>query len=126
MHKSQFGGLIIDCRTDDLDQAAAFWSAALGLKAVTDPRTEEAKYRRLETGPEDLEIEVQKVDHESRVHIDIETDNIEAEATRLESMGAKRIARVHSWLVMEAPTGQRFCLVKPYHARFDETANSWG
>ena len=31
MHKSRLGGLIIDCRTDDLDAAADFWSQALGL-----------------------------------------------------------------------------------------------
>jgi predicted enzyme related to lactoylglutathione lyase len=125
MHKSQLGGFIIDCKTDDLEQAAAFWSAALGLEAFADPRTDETMYRRLITGPDDLEIEVQKVDHESRVHLDIETDDIEAEARRLESKGAKRISRVHSWLVMEAPTGQRFCLVKPYHAKFQQTANTW-
>lgn len=126
MHKSQLGGFIIDCNTDDLDQAASFWSAALGLVAIADPRSDEALYRRLETRPEDLEIEVQKVDHPSRVHLDIETDDVGAEVARLERLGAKRISAVHSWVVMEAPTGQRFCLVKPYHSRFDETANSWG
>ena len=33
MHRSRLGGLIIDCRTDDLEGAARFWSAALGLPA---------------------------------------------------------------------------------------------
>lgn len=125
MHKSQLGGFIIDCNTDDLDQAASFWSAALGLVAIADPRSEEASYRRLETRPEDLEIEVQKVDHPSRVHLDIETDDVGAEVARLERLGAKRISAVHSWVVMEAPTGQRFCVVKSHHANFDQTANSW-
>jgi hypothetical protein len=125
MHKSQLGGFIIDCNTDDLDQAASFWSAALGLVAIADPRSEEASYRRLETRPEDLEIEVQKVDHPSRVHLDIETDDVGAEVARLERLGAKRISAVHSWVVMEAPTGQRFCVVKSHHANFDQTAHSW-
>lgn len=125
MHKSQLGGFIIDCNTDDLDQAASFWSAALGLVAIADPRSDEALYRRLETRPEDLEIEVQKVDHPSRVHLDIETDDVGAEVSRLERLGAKRISAVHSWVVMEAPTGQRFCVVKSHHANFDQTAHSW-
>lgn len=125
MHKSQLGGFIIDCNTDDLDQAASFWSAALGLVAIADPRSDEALYRRLETRPEDLEIEVQKVDHPSRVHLDIETDDVGAEVARLERLGAKRISAVHSWVVMEAPTGQRFCVVKSHHANFDQTAHSW-
>jgi predicted enzyme related to lactoylglutathione lyase len=125
MHKSQLAGFIIDCQTEDLDGAAAFWSAALGLNAVADPDSDESKYRRLDTRPEEMVIEVQKVDHGSRVHLDIETDNIEAEVKRLESLGARRVSDVHSWVVMEAPSGQRFCIVNPQRAGFDQTANNW-
>jgi predicted enzyme related to lactoylglutathione lyase len=125
MHKSQLGGFIIDCQTEDLDRAAAFWSAALGLRAIADPRSDDARYRRLETRPSELEIEVQKVDHESRVHLDIETDDIPAEVERLEKLGARRIGKVHSWVIMEAPTGQRFCIVNAQRANFDRAANHW-
>lgn len=125
MHKSQLAGFIIDCQTDDLDQAADFWSAALGIKAITDPRSDEAMYRRLETKPEDMHIEIQKVDHPSRVHLDIETDDVLAEVARLEKLGAKQVGKVHSWVVMEAPTGQRLCVVKKFRDGFDNTANSW-
>ena len=31
MHKSKLGGFIIDCQTQDLDHAAEFWGAALGM-----------------------------------------------------------------------------------------------
>lgn len=125
MHKSQLAGFIIDCQTDDIDQAATFWSVALGLKAEADPKVDESIYRQLETGPEGLHIEVQKVDHSSRVHLDIETDNIEAEVARLEGLGASRIADIHTWVVMEAPTGQRFCVVNPQRANFSQSANTW-
>ena len=77
------------------------------------------------TQPEDLHIEVQKVEHDSRVHIDIETDDIEAEVHRLEKLGARRVAYVKRWWVMEAPTGQRFCVVRPQRPDFDHRANSW-
>jgi len=125
MHKSQLAGLIIDCQSDDIDQAAAFWSTALGLKAESDPRADESRYRHLETQAEEMHIDVQMVNHGSRVHLDIETDNIVAEVARLESLGARHITNIHSWVVMEAPTGQRFCLVKPQRANFDQTANIW-
>lgn len=125
MHKSQFAGLIIDCKTDDLDGAAAFWSRALGMKAITDPRSDESLYRRLETREEQPDIEVQKVDHESRVHLDIETDDVAAEVRRLEGLGAKTVAKVHSWVVMEAPTGQRFCVVRNFTEGFEQKANQW-
>jgi len=125
MHKSQLAGFIIDCKTDDLDGAADFWSGALGIPAIADPRSDEALYRRLDTQPEDMHIEIQKVDHPSRVHLDIETDDVPAEVARLEGLGAKRVAAVHSWVVMEAPTGQRFCVVKAFRDGFDQTANRW-
>ena len=125
MHKSQLAGFIIDCQTDDLEAAAAFWGAALGLatERLQDPA--EATYVRLDTDPADLHIEVQRVGHPSRVHLDIETDDIEAEVRRLEALGARRIAKVRTWVVMEAPTGQRFCVVRAGRANFADQANSW-
>jgi predicted enzyme related to lactoylglutathione lyase len=125
MHRSRLAGFILDCRTDDLEQAAQFWSAALGVPLK--PAAEEASpiYRQLLTGPNDLHMEVQKVEHESRVHIDIETDDIEAEVRRLEALGAKRVASVATWCVMQAPTGQKFCIVRPQRADFKEHANVW-
>ncbi len=125
MHKSRLGGLIIDCKTDDLDSAGLFWSRALGLdiKPVTHPV--DNQYVSLNTPGNDIHIEVQQVEHDSRVHIDIETDDIEAEALRLEKLGARRVKKVKSWLVMEAPTGQRFCLVGPQRSEFESQANHW-
>ena len=125
MHKSRLAGFIIDCHTEDLDAAARFWGAALGLEPESPAAAAEALYRRLNTGPADLHIEVQQVRHESRVHLDIEADDIEAEAKRLEALGARRIANVNTWVVMQAPTGQRFCIVRVQRSDFDAHANRW-
>jgi len=65
---------------------------------------------------------VQQVDHASRVHLDIETDDVEAEVTRLEALGAKRVAQVKTWWVLEAPTGQRFCVIRPQREDFEARA----
>ena len=81
MHKSRLAGFIIDCQTEDLEAAAAFWSAALGLKAESVPG--ETLYRTLRTDSDQPHLEVQKVGHPSRVHLDIETDDIEAEVRLL-------------------------------------------
>ncbi|MGH8136100.1 MAG: VOC family protein, partial [Steroidobacteraceae bacterium] len=105
MHKSRLAGFIIDCRTDDLKSAAAFWSTALGMDTHALPGQEGDKYVRLVDPTDRLHIEVQTVDHDSRVHLDIEADDVEAEVRRLEKLGAKRIAQVHTWWVMQAPTG---------------------
>jgi predicted enzyme related to lactoylglutathione lyase len=120
-HRSRLGGFIIDCRTGDLASAAEFWSRALGSE--TRPGEDEL-YVRLE--PQGgLHAEVQKVDHPSRVHIDIETDDVVAEVARLERLGATRVAEVKDWVVMEAPTGHRFCVVPAQTEDFEREANTW-
>jgi len=125
MHKSRLGGLIIDCNTEDLEMAATFWTQALGYEAVSSSDPDDENYTPLKTGPNDLAIELQKVTHPSRVHIDIETDDVEAEVVRLKALGAKRIKKVSSWWVMEAPTGHRLCVIKEQKQSFGELANKW-
>ena len=125
MHKSKLAGFIIDCDTDDLDRAAHFWSGALGMPVRELPADEAGRYKKLDDSQHGLHIEVQKVSHPGRVHLDIETDDIEAEVRRLEKLGAKRVRAVHSWWVMEAPTGQRFCVVRADSASFAQLATSW-
>jgi hypothetical protein len=104
-------GFIIDCRTGELADAASFWSAALGMPQQAQ---EGGKYIPLAADARDLQIEVQRVAHESRVHLDIESDDVAAEVARLEQLGAKQAPQDHrgTWIVMDAPTGQRFCVVR--------------
>jgi predicted enzyme related to lactoylglutathione lyase len=125
MHKSRLAGFIIDCQTDDLDAAGRFWSQALGYSLRKSTAGEDTLYKLLDTPSDDLHIEVQAVDHPSRVHLDIEADDIEAEVKRLEKLGAKRVANIKTWVVMEAPTGQRFCVVRVQRSDFAENANTW-
>lgn len=125
MHKSRLGTIVIDCETDDVAAAADFWAQALGCasRPVGDPA--DPKYRQLETAPGQPTVLVQAVSHPSRVHLDIETDDVDAEVARLERLGARRVAQVKRWWVMEAPTGQRFCVVRPQRPDFEAGANVW-
>ncbi|ALN93191.1 VOC family protein [Lysobacter gummosus] len=124
-HRSRLAGFIIDCETDDIDTAASFWSAALGLARVDTYDDEGAQYAQLANAAGELHVEVQKVDHPSRVHLDIESDDLDAEAERLEKLGAKRIKFVKRWWVMEAPTGHRFCIVRMKHPELGSPPNVW-
>ena len=124
-HRSRLAGFIIDSQVDDLHAASAFWSAALGLKVTHPDDGDLGLYDKFEPGPGGLHIEVQKVDHPSRVHLDIETDDVDAEADRLEKLGARKIAFVKRWWVMEAPTGQRFCVVRMKHPERGSPAKEW-
>src|SRR5512140_3633884 len=109
MHRSRLAGFILDCKDTEPSRAASFWSRALGMPSLG---ADGELYERLDATARDLVVEVQKVAHESRVHVDIESDDVEEEAARLEALGAKRVGKVKTWWVMEAPTGQRFCVVR--------------
>jgi len=125
MHKSRLVAYVIDCQVDELDAATTFWSRALGREAKpADPGS--PKYRELAARPEEPMVLVQRVDHDSRIHLDIETDDLDAEVARLESLGAKRVGFVQRWWVMEAPSGHRFCVVNPQRGPLEgDTVNVW-
>jgi predicted enzyme related to lactoylglutathione lyase len=125
MHRSKLAGFIIDCRGDDVHAASAFWSGALGMQRRGLDGSEGDNYVRLLDTQHGLHVEVQKVTHDSRVHLDIETDDIEAEVRRLETLGAKRVKQIRTWWVMEAPTGQRFCVVHTQSPDFERLATVW-
>ena len=79
----------------------------------------------LETPADEISVQIQRVGHESRIHLDIETDDIAAEVARLEKLGATVDMRMERWVVMRAPTGQRFCVVRVQRDGFEKDANSW-
>ena len=68
---------------------------------------------------------IQRVEHDPRVHLDIETDDKEAEAARLIALGAKPVGKVKNWHVLEGPSGHRFCLIGPTRNGFEDKANVW-
>ena len=79
----------------------------------------------LETPPGEWSVQIQRVEHESRIHLDIETDDIPAEVARLEKLGATVDTRMERWVVMRAPSGQRFCVVRVQRAGFPDGATIW-
>jgi predicted enzyme related to lactoylglutathione lyase len=117
--------MLIDCKTADVDEAANFWSQALGRAIDPEHPGSRGDYLMLETPPDEPIVQIQRVAHESRVHIDIETDDIPAEVMRLEKLGAKVVTRLERWVVMAAPTGQRFCVVRVQRPGFPKNANRW-
>ena len=125
MHQSGLGGLIIDCRTDDLDGEAQFWSKALGYEIRLSDDPDDANYVVLDTRDGEPYIELQTVEHPSRVHLDIKTDDLEAEVQHLETLGATRVKKVKHWWVLEAPSGHRFCVISLHPGQNVGRLNRW-
>jgi len=103
MHRSRINGLLIDCKIEDIDAAARFWAEALGRPVDPNHPGSRGNYRMLETPPGD----------------------IPAEVARIEKLGAKIDTRMERWVVMRAPTGQRFCVVRVQRAGFPGNATAW-
>lgn len=126
MHHSRLCALVLDCQVDDLEPAARFWSGALGKPIDKLDEDGDGRYAALATADDEPIILLQKVEHESRVHLDIETDDLDAEVARLQALGARAIAFVRErWWVMQAPTGHRFCVVQKQRERFGPHLNRW-
>ncbi|OLO07584.1 glyoxalase [Salinicola sp. MH3R3-1] len=123
MHRSRLAALVIDSQREEKSSAIDFWAGALGWPGH---ETDE-KYGKLATPSDQPDVLIQQVDHPSRVHLDIETDDIDAEVARLEKLGATVVERLERWTVMEAPTGHRFCVVHPQRSDFDDadSVNVW-
>jgi predicted enzyme related to lactoylglutathione lyase len=108
-------GLVLDCA--DPARLAEFWAPALdyvslgsvGSYAVLVPNGRPGPKLLLQQVPEAKAVK-------NRMHLDIETRDIEDEATRLEGLGATRVQddQVHehgtNWVLMADPEGNEFCV----------------
>jgi hypothetical protein len=124
VHRSRLSTILID--TPDADAASAFWSAALGAEAR--PAAGEEQFTRLVGAIPGLVTSVQRLDEgEPRIHVDIETDDPDAETARLLALGATEVSRWLGCRVLRAPGGHLLCVI-PLHSDPDEfaaAANVW-
>ena len=125
MHRSRLTSIVIDCAERDYESGAAFWSAALGRDAVVrDERFSSLRGRLGGDGSPYLGL--QRVPAAERaIHLDIETDDVAAEVTRLVGLGARVKARIRNHVVMEAPSGHAFCVVPSRRRDFPKGAAEW-
>ncbi|HEX2576523.1 MAG TPA: VOC family protein [Aquihabitans sp.] len=119
MHRSRLAAIAIDCPTGAHDDTVSFWSGALG----GEPKAE-GEYTAV-GHVAGREVFVQRIDGEPRLHLDIETDDVEAEVARLEQLGATRVRPERTWWIMRDPSGQLFCVVRPQTPDFPGDAATW-
>lgn len=124
MHHSRLSTLMIDCLDEQFDDSLAFWSAALGLEPARRPKKGQ---RYVTLGPIDgpLYLRLQRVSSEPGYHPDIESDDVPGEVRRLEDAGGRRKYRIKRWWVMEDPSGNAFCVIRPESEKFPRGARRW-
>ena len=108
-------GLVLDCA--DPVALAEFWSAALGYVNLGSAGNYVALFPDGRPGPKLLLQHVaEPKTTKNRMHLDIEVADIEAEASRLEALGARRVqpAQLHehgtTWILMADPEGTELCV----------------
>jgi len=119
-HRSRVCSVLFDTGSDDYAATVEFWAGALGRPAAFD---DGKRYTTL-TGELDYTIQRVEPDH-AGVHIDIETDDVEAEVARLEALGAQRKYQVKSWWVLTDPGGHAFCVVPVQSRTWPDGAIEW-
>ncbi|WP_460662602.1 VOC family protein [Kribbella swartbergensis] len=106
--------LTLDC--NDLETLAAFWSAALNYRrrasaiegyVFLEPPSTEGIPLTLQRVPEPKSTK-------NRLHLDLLVEDVEAEVSRLESLGARRLED-HAeygtrWSVLADPESNEFCV----------------
>jgi hypothetical protein len=124
MHRSRLTALAIDVPAGLHRQEADFWSGALGTGQRKD--VDGDPYVDLDRRIGGLEVFVQRIgDDAARYHLDIETDDVDAEVARLEALGASRVEPVRGWWIMRDPAGLLFCVVPPQTDDFPGDAATW-
>lgn len=124
-HRSRLSTLLIDAPSGEAPAAAAFWSQALGVPARTVP--DEEQFISLRGALPGLVLAVQAVDDQARYHVDIETDDVEAETLRLIALGAVEIGRWQDCRTLRAPGGHLLCVI-PRHSdqeTFERLSKVW-
>lgn len=126
MHKSRIGGIFIDHPAESFEASREFWAAAMGRDASSE---DEGTYSSLGTFGGEVVVELQKLDDDTapRVHLDVDTDDVDAEVARLEALGAKRLRSCDNgryWQMVD-PGGLVFCVIPPHTSDFDEQATRW-
>ena len=119
MHRSRLCHFVID--VPDLEDGVAFWSEALnGTEEIVSEQSRHI-YRRLRLPDSEIRILLQKTGDgkagKERMHLDLETDNVEAEVRRLEALGATRwdhqAERGFDFWVLHDPWSNEFCVLQP-------------
>jgi predicted enzyme related to lactoylglutathione lyase len=124
-HRSRLCGALIDVPRANYARTVEFWSA--GLDRPAEVEADDPDYASFGEVTPGVGLLVQAVGDETpRIHLDIETDDVDAEVARLTALGATEVERIHTRAVMRDPVGTVFCVVRvQIPSAFAASATTW-
>ena len=123
MHRSRLHVVLIDSPPQVADQEIAFWGAALGREPVPEEGTPFTVLSELRGGEQLAHQRL--LEGDARIHLDIETDDVEAEVSRLVGLGAVTTGGHDGCVHMTDPAGLTFCVVPVQSEDFEQHAAVW-
>ena len=115
--------VLVDSPPDVAEAEVAFWGGALGHQPVPEEGTPFTVVAPLGAG---IQLAHQRLEEgESRLHLDIETDDTEAEVARLVGLGAVQVSERGGCVQLRDPAGLVFCVVPIQSEDFAEHATTW-
>ncbi|GII64055.1 hypothetical protein Skr01_41400 [Sphaerisporangium krabiense] len=125
-HYSRIYKAVVDVPEEVHDAELKFWEGATGQALHHNERYPE--YHGAQLPGEAFALLVQKLgEGPGGLHLDIHTDDLDAEVARLESLGATRVSHVNGhWWVMRDPAGLLFCVIPDRSGTLnDSNAQRW-
>jgi hypothetical protein len=126
MHRSRIGIVLIDHPEEVYDTALTFWAGVIGSQTGSPP---DPPFQRLGELAGSLGLEMQRTGSgtPSRIHLDIETDDIAAEVERLVGLGATIERQYETMAILLDPGNLVFCVIgiQTDQAEFDTHARTW-
>jgi catechol 2,3-dioxygenase-like lactoylglutathione lyase family enzyme len=108
----RLGSTVINC--DDIEAMTDFWSAALALETNHRRAGDDFRVLRGERVNLSLQVAATRVTARDQMHLDLYTDELDAEVERLRGLGAEWVRRdddpEDTYVVMRDPEGNEFCV----------------
>jgi len=122
-HYSRISKILVDVPETVHDAEVAFWEGAIGRSLPVFAGYPD--FRGTALTSDGLGLIIQRIGAGSpRLHLDIHTSDLEAEVTRLEALGARRVRRSDDWWIMQDPAGLVFCVI-PDRSLNETNAQRW-
>ena len=98
--------------TNDLARATAFWQSVTGYKVSSSSDGDAYLADPAKSGPGvSLLLVPEPKAEKNRLHLDLYTDDLGGEVTRIRDLGASEVQRFDAWTVLADPDGNQFCVI---------------
>jgi hypothetical protein len=125
MHRILLRTIVIDVPSEVHDSARDFWATAMAATPHRSKKYPEDHW--FEHPAASVKMLLQNIGSTpARYHLDIETDDVEAEVARLIAAGASEVDRQGNWVVLRDPAGLLFCVVPEEGDGFAENSTVVG